>query len=242
MRTLSLAFAVCLAAVASACGASATSVDAAISRRPVRSTGRGPRRLRRVRRRPAPCCPGGLCAARATSAPAPACAPGGPLRTRRRREPAGRLLSFLPSGSPAAMPARRRRGRADYAECGGGLHHPAPARRLQPRLVCSCAGVCTWWAVFPQDAAPPPRRMLPRSTPRPPRPLNQLSARAARRPPPGVRRRRGVARAAAFAGGPGVMTSSTSSRVAPHPRRVAACDHEGPSRTLACRAARGGPA
>jgi hypothetical protein len=42
----------------------------------------------------------------------------------------------------------------DYAECGGGCTILHEQGVCSPGYICTCAGVCTWWAVFPTDAGP----------------------------------------------------------------------------------------
>ena len=44
----------------------------------------------------------------------------------------------------------------DYAECGGGCTLLHQQGVCSPGYVCSCAGVCTWWAVFIPDAGVSP--------------------------------------------------------------------------------------
>jgi hypothetical protein len=44
----------------------------------------------------------------------------------------------------------------DYAECGGGCTLLHQQGVCSPGYVCTCAGVCTWWAVFYPDGGPGP--------------------------------------------------------------------------------------
>lgn len=50
----------------------------------------------------------------------------------------------------------------DWAECGGGCTILHQQGVCSPGYVCTCAGVCTWWAVFyPDGGVNPPGGCYP---------------------------------------------------------------------------------